>query len=110
MAVAADDHVVVHHHAERGCGFFDVLGYGDVGFGRGRVARGVVVHQDQGGRLELERPFDDFAGINRRMIDRPALLPLVPDQDVLTVEKQDMEFLDFAVRYVRGAVIDQLVP
>src|SRR5690349_9039806 len=75
-----------------------------------RVARGVVVHQDQGRRLEFERAFDDLAGVDRRMIDRAALLALMLDQHVLAVEEQNMEFLDLAVRDLRGAVIDQLVP
>ena len=43
MAVAGDDDVVVQHDAERGGGLFDVLGHGDIGFGRGRIARRVVV-------------------------------------------------------------------
>ena len=44
MAMAPDDYMVVQYHAERGRGFFDVLGHGDVGLGRGRVPRGVIVH------------------------------------------------------------------
>ena len=31
MAIAPDDYMVVQYHAERGRGFFDVLGHGDVG-------------------------------------------------------------------------------
>jgi hypothetical protein len=38
VAVAPDDYMVVQYDAERGCGVFDVLGYGDVGLGRGRIA------------------------------------------------------------------------
>jgi hypothetical protein len=44
------------------------------------------------------------------VIHRPALLPLVPDQRILAVEKENVEFLYSAVGNVRGAVIDQLVP
>ena len=46
MAVAADDQMVVQDDAEGRRGFLDVLGHRDVGLGRGRVARGVVVQQD----------------------------------------------------------------
>ena len=57
MAVAADDDVVVQYHAERGGGFLDILGHGDVGLRRGRIARGMIVHQDQrrGARLTTSR-------------------------------------------------------
>ena len=68
------------------------------------------MHQDQGRRLQLERALDDLAGIDRRVVDRTALLPFVPDQHVLAVEKQDVELLDLAMGDMRGAVIDQLVP
>ena len=45
VAVAADDQVIVQSEAERGGGLLDFLGHLDVGLGRGRVARGVVVHR-----------------------------------------------------------------
>jgi len=83
MAVAPDDYMVVQDHAERGRGFFDVLGHGDVGFGRGRVARGVVVDQDHCRRAEIERTLDDLTRVDRRMVDRAALLALMLDQYVL---------------------------
>ena len=59
---------------------------------------GMVVHQDQRGRIQLERAFDDFAGIDRGVVDRPALLPLVPDQRVLAVEKQQVKFPELCSR------------
>ena len=74
MPTATDDHVVVHHHAERGRGFFDVLGYRDVGLRRGRVARGVIVHQDQGCGAEIKCALDDLARVDRRVVDGAALL------------------------------------
>jgi len=77
VAVAADDQVVVQSESERGGGSLDVLCYGDVGLGGGRVARGMVVHQDQCGGAELERALDDLARVDRRVIDRAALLALM---------------------------------
>src|SRR6516225_12190603 len=47
VPAAAEDQVVVHGHAERRGGSDDVLGDRDVRLGGGRVARGMVVHQDQ---------------------------------------------------------------
>src|SRR5260221_478478 len=78
--------------------------------GGGRVTGGVVVHQDQRRGGELERALDDLAGVDRRMIDGPALLPLVLDQYVFAVEEEDVELLDCAVSDLCGAIIDQLVP
>jgi hypothetical protein len=69
VAVAADDQMVVQYDPERGGGLLDVLGHGDVGCGRGRVPRGVVVHQDQGRGTELERALDDLARVHRGVVD-----------------------------------------
>src|SRR6516162_3147851 len=110
VPAAADDQVVVHGHAERRGGSDDVLGDGDVRLGGGRVARGMVVHQDQRRGLELECALDHLARIDRRVVDRPALLLLVLDQYVFAVEEEDVELLDLAMRDVRCAIIDQLVP
>ena len=70
MTVTADDDVVVQHHAKRRGRLFDVAGHGDVGFLRGRVARRVIVQQDQRRGSEFECPFDNLARVNRRVVDR----------------------------------------
>src|SRR5208282_751072 len=98
------------YDAERRGRLFDVLGDGDVGFGRGRVARGMVVYQDQRRGAEFEGALDDLAGIDRRVVDGTALLPLVLEQHILAVEEQDVEFLDLAEGDLGAAIIDQLVP
>lgn len=51
------------------------------------------MHQNDRGRREFERALDDFARIDRRMIDRPDLLALVGNQAVALVEKQDAKLL-----------------
>lgn len=48
VALAADDDVVVDLDAERAGDVDDLARHLDVGVGRRRVARGVVVHQDDG--------------------------------------------------------------
>jgi len=88
----------------------NILGDGDVGLRGGRVARRMIVHQDQRRSLELERALDHLAGIDRGVVDRPALLLLVLDQRILAVEEEDVELLDLAMRDVRGAIINELVP
>ena len=110
MPAAADDDVIVHGDAERLAGADDLPSDGDVGLGRGGVARGMVVHEDQRRCAELQRAFDDLAGVDRRVVDRAALLLLVLEQRVLAVEEEDVELLDLAVGDIRPAVIDQPVP
>ena len=64
------------------------LGHLDVGGRGGRVARGVVVHQDDGRRRKLDRPAHHLARIDRRVVDGALVHHLVGDQLVLFVEKE----------------------
>src|SRR3990172_6478056 len=54
------------------------------GFGH---ARGVVVHQNDGGRIEGKRSFHYFARINRRSIERTAKQLLERQYPMSVVEK-----------------------
>jgi len=91
MAAAADDQMVVHGDTDRRRCLDDIAGDSDVGLRWRRVAGRVVVHQDQRRRVQFKRPLDDLARIDRGVIDRAALLPLVFDQRVLAVEKQQVK-------------------
>src|SRR5262245_17987562 len=77
VALASDDDVVVDGDAQRPGGIDDLLGHVDIGARRGGIARGVVVHQDDGAGRQLERALDDLAHVDRRVIDRALLLHLV---------------------------------
>ncbi len=46
---------------------------------------------DNGGGIQFKGALDDFAGINRRVIDGAGLLHLVGDQDIFLVEEEDAE-------------------
>jgi hypothetical protein len=48
MTLTADDEMVVHGYAERAGGGNDLVGHVDVRAGGRGVARGVVVHEDNG--------------------------------------------------------------
>jgi hypothetical protein len=87
VPAAADDDVIMHRDPERLGGVDDVLGDGDVGFRRRRVAGWVVVHQDQRRGAQLQRTLHHLAGVDRRMVDSAALLLLMRDQRVLAVEE-----------------------
>jgi hypothetical protein len=47
----------------------------------------MVVHQDDGGGGELERALDDFARIDRGVVDGAGLMLLVGDQVIALVEE-----------------------
>ena len=81
--------MIMHGDAERRANLDDRLRHLDVGRRRRRIAGGVVVHQNNRGRREFEGALDDFARIDRRMVDRADLLTLVGNQAVALVEKQD---------------------
>jgi hypothetical protein len=99
MAVLADDDVVVNRYAERLCRIDDHLRHVDIGARRRRVARGMVVDQDQRGCRKLQRALDHFTRIDRRVIDRAAPLHLVGDQRVAFVEEENANmFLDLKNR------------
>ena len=87
MPAFADDDVIVHGDPERLCDVDDRLGHLDVGLRRRRIAGGVVVHQDDRGRGQLERALDDLARIDRRVVDRTGLLQLIGNELVALVEQ-----------------------
>jgi hypothetical protein len=89
MPVLADDEVIVHGNAERCGDVDDRLCHLDIRLRRRRVAGGVIVHQEDRGRRQFQRPLDHFARIDRRVIDRANLLHLVGYQLIALVEKQD---------------------
>src|SRR6266540_1769957 len=93
MSLLADDDVVVHGDAERAGDLDDRLRHLDIGARRRRVARWMVVHEDDGGGRELERALDHLARVHRRVIDGSDLLGFVGDQLVALVEEQDAELL-----------------
>ena len=58
----------------------------------------------------VEGALDDLARIDRRVVDRAALLDLVGDQHVLAVEEEDAELLGLLVGEGSVAIVDQLLP
>ena len=85
------------------------FGHVDVGPGRFRVPRRMVVNCDDRARLELQRTHADLAGIDRRVADRAALMQLVRYETILAVQIQDPELLHLAVPGERAAILDHLV-
>ena len=110
MSGFADDDVVVDGDAEWLGHVDDLPCHLDVRIRRRRVARRVIVDQDDGRCPELQRTLDDLTRINRRMVDSPLLLKIVGNQPVLLVEEEDAELLDVFERHLRPAIVDQCRP
>jgi hypothetical protein len=75
--------------AQGPAGLDDLTGHVDVGMGGGGIAAGVVVDQDDVAGRQLKGPAHDLARIDRRMVDRAAVLDFVGDQLVFLVEEEN---------------------
>ena len=64
---AADDDMVVQGDADSGGGILDLARHLDIGARRRWIAAWVIVHHDEGARVQLQCAFDDFARIHRRV-------------------------------------------
>ena len=85
MPVQSDDDVVVHGDAQSLARLDDLAGDLDVLLAGLRVAAGMVVHQDQRCRAEVERALDHLPGVDCRLIDRTFGHVVVADQHVLGI-------------------------
>ena len=80
MAVAPDDDVIVHGDAEWFRHPDNVQRHLDVLRRGRRIAGRMIMNEHDRRRRQFERAPDDFAGIDRRMIDCARSLHLVGDQ------------------------------
>ena len=69
MRCPANDDVVMQYDAECGRCPLNLTGHVDIGLGRRGVSAGMVMHEDQRRRPEIERAGHHLAGIDRRVID-----------------------------------------
>ena len=68
--VPADDEMIEQHHVDQLQGLFEALCHPVVGQARFRHTRWVVVGDDDAGGVELQCLAGDFAGVDRRRVDR----------------------------------------
>ena len=101
---AGHDDVIMDNDAERRCGIDDRACGGDIDVTGGRIARGMVVRQDDRTGAQVEGPLDHLARKHRQAIHRPPTLGLVRDQRIFSVEKQNPKSFGCAVAQ-RGATI-----
>jgi hypothetical protein len=106
--VAADDQVVVHRQADGLAGLDQGPGQLPVRGGRGEVAAGVVVDQNEPGGLVFQGQFQDLAGIDHRLVYRAFLDDLLGNDFVLAVEEDHPELLVQEAPHGGAAVIHQV--
>ncbi len=105
----ADDDVIVQRQSEVLAPLLDLLRHAEIGLRRRRIARRVVVDQDQGAGVQHQRPLDHLARIDRDMVDRAGREKLIGDDAILAVEVEDMEALD-GPSDAESAVVHQRLP
>ena len=102
--------MVVERDPKRLAGLLDLAGHADIRLRRCRVARRVIVHENEGRGIQLQRPLGNLPGVDGNMVDRPLRLRLVRDQDVLAVEEENPELLRLAMCHRGVAVVQNRVP
>ena len=86
MPLRANDNMVMDADAQPLAGLDNLAGDLDILLAGGRVARWVVVDQDQRRRSQFHGPLDNLARIYGRLVDRSVAHILVADQHVAAVE------------------------
>lgn len=87
VAISANDDVIMDCNAQWRARIDDFAGHVDISTRWRRVTGWVIVHENDGRRGQLQRAFDNLAGIDRRMIHRTSLLNLVGNQHIFLVQK-----------------------
>lgn len=93
-----------------GGGLGHLAGHFDVGARRRRIARRVVVDQDQGTGAQVQGALDHLARIDRGVIDGAALLHLVGDQHILAVEEEQPHLFRVFVLHRHLEIVQQPLP
>ena len=96
LPARADDDMVVQGQPKHTTSLLDLLRHSDVRLRRLGIARRMIVDEDQGRSIEVQGAPDDFARIDRHMIDSADAKAFVGNEPVLAVQVQDMKPLDIA--------------
>ena len=98
----------MQRQAEILAAFLDLPCHAEIGLRWGRIARGVVVDQDQGAGVQDQCPLDHFTRVDRDVVHRADRHLLIRDDAVLAIEIEDMEPLDRAAHGQRAIVTHRL--
>ena len=90
----ADDDVVVQGQPKHATSLLNLLRHSYVRLRWFWVAGRMIVDQDQGRSIEIQAAPDDFARIDRHMIDGADRDPNIGNQPVLSVKVENMKALD----------------
>lgn len=82
---------------QRLAGFGDLSGHRKVRVrGRG-VTRGMIVDKDEGACVQFQCPLDDFARVDRDVIDGALGLFLIRDQHVFSIKEKHAKLLSLTM-------------
>jgi hypothetical protein len=98
----------VNEDVEGPGGLLERPGQPDIRFGGLDVARGVVVHEDQGGGLAPEGVLEDFPGVDNGLVDDAFLDGLDVDDAVPGVQIDHGEALVLQPPHADAAIIEEL--
>src|SRR5262249_47012013 len=110
MPVLADDEMIVNRYAEWARHRDDCFPHLNVGLGWRRIARWMIVHQDDGAGRQFERALDHLARIDRRVIDGAGLLHFIGDELIALIEKQYSELLAVGEALSGAAIVEHARP
>jgi len=104
VAISANDDVIMDGNAQWRARIDNFAGHVDISTRRRGVTGWVVMQENDRRCRQFQRAFDNFAGVDGRMINRASLLNLVGNQHIFLVEKEDAELLASFIGHGRAAI------
>ena len=106
IAFAPDNYVIEDLDHQEAGGPNQIFGQLSILRGGRRIARGVVVNEDEGCGLILQSQCHDFPGVDGTARETPQEHVLVRDQFIFPVEKKNLEHLPFQIPHGVKQVIE----
>lgn len=100
--------MIVDAYVESATGLGDLAGGVDVAAARGRIARRMVVNENERGRADVERVAHDLARVDRSLVHRP-FRDGFGKQPILRIEEQNSKPFHRAISHIRAQIVDELL-
>ncbi len=110
MAIRADDDVIVNGNPQWTRRFDDLPSHRDVLFAGLRRPAGMIVHQNEAGAPKLHGLFDDFARVDRGLINRAVSHMLVANEHVARIEMQHSHAFHGQMRHISAQIVQERLP
>jgi hypothetical protein len=110
MPLRADDDMIVHADPQFSAGIGNVSGEGDIRPAGLRVARRMIVDEDDGCAPQINRTANDFADMDHGLINRSFGHHFVSDQHVFGIKMKNAHPLNGEMRHIDPQIIQQGLP